>query len=544
MKTFYIIILTFIFLIPSFSQSIKKITTFTFDHNSRDQVFLTGDFNNWNPRSHPMYRKDGKWHLSLELKQGYHYYCFLTKTNIMPDPKYPLIIDKKSNKFISEIKVGSLENPIRFNPKIEYPENFLPEIVFTANPSVKVVFEKSQKLLYNYFYSVFTKNEIYQNQNSPLLALSAAYFPDVIPVAKYLDQFYEPEYEIYTTNKNAVNCAFLPYCEFRYFQITGDDSRFKSILPKLLRKYELLLMYIQNENKRAEISFNPYNLNQVIYSPVFLRSIQALYTRYVAQIAGIVNDEKTAQLFVSKYVTVSDYIMKKYFHNSENSYYDKWEDGKKSEKFHSGILTTVLAEVCPNYSLKSVKNTFSQADYFYPIYNYLYCKGLSSYQNNLESYNLAEKTILKIIDVFNNCLPIEEHLNKNEKYTDAYVTFWNSYSSRVNSPMLFDNSLLYALQDDVSTAGPGFYNLIIEYFLGIELAGNENIIRWKVKGDQKQGIKNINFRNQKIDLVISKKDQGWFLDVKCSEQFKLHLTIEDNTYEKLIKAGYNSILIN
>jgi 1,4-alpha-glucan branching enzyme len=41
-------------------------------------VFLTGDFNEWEPRATPMQRMpDGRWMVSLELHHGHHEYLFL-----------------------------------------------------------------------------------------------------------------------------------------------------------------------------------------------------------------------------------------------------------------------------------------------------------------------------------------------------------------------------------------------------------------------------------------------------------------------------------
>jgi 1,4-alpha-glucan branching enzyme len=42
------------------------------------QVFLVGDFNDWNPTATPMLRQpDGRWMANLELSHGYHQYVFL-----------------------------------------------------------------------------------------------------------------------------------------------------------------------------------------------------------------------------------------------------------------------------------------------------------------------------------------------------------------------------------------------------------------------------------------------------------------------------------
>lgn len=52
------------------------------------EVFLTGTFNDWNPRSHPMQRQvDGSWQLSVELGHGGHHYQFLVDGVSVNDPR-------------------------------------------------------------------------------------------------------------------------------------------------------------------------------------------------------------------------------------------------------------------------------------------------------------------------------------------------------------------------------------------------------------------------------------------------------------------------
>lgn len=52
------------------------------------QVFLLGDFNEWNPSSHPMNRQpDGAWLLQVPLTHGHHQYRFLVDGQPVLDPR-------------------------------------------------------------------------------------------------------------------------------------------------------------------------------------------------------------------------------------------------------------------------------------------------------------------------------------------------------------------------------------------------------------------------------------------------------------------------
>jgi 1,4-alpha-glucan branching enzyme len=52
------------------------------------EVFLMGDFNDWDPASHPMKRQpDGAWLLQVPLPHGHHHYRFLVDGKIVLDPR-------------------------------------------------------------------------------------------------------------------------------------------------------------------------------------------------------------------------------------------------------------------------------------------------------------------------------------------------------------------------------------------------------------------------------------------------------------------------
>jgi 1,4-alpha-glucan branching enzyme len=50
---------------------------FKFRDREAKQVFLAGDFNDWNERSHPMQKTGEVWSLTLELPPGEHRFKYL-----------------------------------------------------------------------------------------------------------------------------------------------------------------------------------------------------------------------------------------------------------------------------------------------------------------------------------------------------------------------------------------------------------------------------------------------------------------------------------
>ena len=70
-------------------------------------VSLVGDFNQWNPASHPMKQQpDRAWLLRVELKHGHHRYAFLVDGQLTLDPRAQGITRNDQNERVSLIPVS------------------------------------------------------------------------------------------------------------------------------------------------------------------------------------------------------------------------------------------------------------------------------------------------------------------------------------------------------------------------------------------------------------------------------------------------------
>ena len=68
------------------------------------EVFLAGDFNDWNPRSHRMTRKDGAFQKRLKLAPGQYEYKFVVDGEWKTDPA---ATEQRPNDF------GSMNSVVR-----------------------------------------------------------------------------------------------------------------------------------------------------------------------------------------------------------------------------------------------------------------------------------------------------------------------------------------------------------------------------------------------------------------------------------------------
>jgi 1,4-alpha-glucan branching enzyme len=70
-------------------------------------VSLIGDFNNWDPKAHPMKRMpDGAWFIRIELPHGHHQYQFLVDGQPTLDPNAMGKVHNDRNETVSLIAIS------------------------------------------------------------------------------------------------------------------------------------------------------------------------------------------------------------------------------------------------------------------------------------------------------------------------------------------------------------------------------------------------------------------------------------------------------
>jgi 1,4-alpha-glucan branching enzyme len=70
-------------------------------------VTVIGDFNDWDPASHPMSRHyDGSWQLQISLSHGHHHYQFLVDGKPVLDPRAQGIARNLKGEKVSMLSVS------------------------------------------------------------------------------------------------------------------------------------------------------------------------------------------------------------------------------------------------------------------------------------------------------------------------------------------------------------------------------------------------------------------------------------------------------
>jgi 1,4-alpha-glucan branching enzyme len=92
---------------PYSAKRMTKPVNFYCAAPSAQSVYMAGDFNLWNPTSHPMRRReDGWWYIEVPLTHGHHRYLFLVDGKPVLDPKATGIARNESNERVSLMAVS------------------------------------------------------------------------------------------------------------------------------------------------------------------------------------------------------------------------------------------------------------------------------------------------------------------------------------------------------------------------------------------------------------------------------------------------------
>ena len=71
------------------------------------EVFIAGDFNDWDLGSHPMKRMpDGAWRVEIPLSHGHHHYLFVVDGKLTLDPRAQGVARNERNEKVSLLSVS------------------------------------------------------------------------------------------------------------------------------------------------------------------------------------------------------------------------------------------------------------------------------------------------------------------------------------------------------------------------------------------------------------------------------------------------------
>ncbi len=589
------------------AQPDSSMVRFIYNADSNHTVSVAGSFNNWDAAAHKMFYVDSTWEIDIYLPHGYYYYKFVVDDNWIPDPSHDWWINDGGTSFNSILKVGDPPVPVRERSPFELNKNLLPKPVLEKNPEWVELYYTAWETAWNkikrgtpqngfvnkYIDEGF--NELIFQWDTNFMAAFAIYGGSLFPAMQSLDNFYlkqrrdgyiqrvyrEDDSSIVaqpTKEEPMINPPLFAWIELRYYQVTGDKSRMKTVLPALVKYFE----WIDN-NCRTEAG-NGLHYFTMLGSGmdntprrgvgkagwVDLSAQMALAAKSISEIAYVVGDKKIETFFEERYNEIAKLINKYCWDDISKFYRDFKEDSTLSATTHIGSYWSLISEVCTAERFDYMRDRLINVNEFWrphvvptlsasdPDYdpkghywrggiwaptNYMVVKGLERYGDYRLAHRIAHNHISNIADVYFNFTPDEEKIAFEERYADGYKTIWECYSPEKPEPATRWDNTFYSRQDFVGWSGLGPIAMLIENIIGLQLRADANIIIWHVMRDDKHGVENLRFGKQSVDLLCTPTEESVTFEVYTRESFDLEIVWNENLYKRVINPGINIFTI-
>ena len=357
-----------------------------------------------------------------------------------------------------------------------------------------------------------------------------------------------------TTLTNTINPPLYTWVEYEYYKISGDDSRFKLIIPVLEKYGEWINKNRINPNtthglyRQTGLGSGMDNTPRSGSGWGCMSSQMAMFYLYLGKICECENEHIKAKKFYEKSKNIADKINQWMWNEEDGLYYDVDDNGEQVKVKTAASFWPMLAEICTQEQAKRmVKNlkdpkTFWRTIPFptlsadHPHYNpkghywvggvwaptnYMIIKGLQKYGFQEFAAAASEKYLYGIYGVF--------------KKTG---TVWENYA-----PDSFEQGNI-AKGDFVGWTGLGPISLLIENVMGIQLDALNNTIHWHLNRTDRHGIQNLRFQDAVVSLVAerrSDKNAVTQMNIESNKDLKLKIYNRGQAKSFDIKQGKNEI---
>jgi len=387
------------------------------------------------------------------------------------------------------------------------------------------------------------------------MVLYTAYAPHVFPGIQSLDNFYAWQKDdgfiamctLFATGEPAygerVNPPLFAWIEWDYYRHTGDDSRFKRVLPTLVKYFD----WIKANRRRPRIvspdeELNPSNVSahdsDGLYwatapgamgmdnSPrgmhlswtggetawIDLSSQQALAALYLQRIATHIGDEQTARRFKHEYADITHLVNQWMWCDRTRFYHDIFLDGNYLSCKTAAGFWPMLGEFASQEQAAALvghllnPNEFARPhpvpslSYDDPNYcesgaywlggvwaptNYMIVRGLHQYGYGDVAHDIAVKHLDGIAGVRQQIEP---------------STIWEAYAPEQVTPSTDKSKVNYARPDFCGWSAMGATAMFYENVIGIRRDTPARTLTWDIRLDQPHGFERYPFLGTNIEL--------------------------------------------
>ena len=378
--------------------------------------------------------------------------------------------------------------------------------------------------------------------DSVFMAFFGRYASEIFPFQKTLDNFYASQHKDGFISRQ-INCEtgyekfehhdpistgpnILAWCEWEYYQITGDKSRISEVYYPLLAYHKWLKLNrtwrdgsywssglgsgMDNQPRQPEGYSYMFSHGHMVWLDTTLQQI--LNAKTLIKMASLLKITDGTEELEEEIKILTDIVNNQLWDEKEQYYFDLWRDGRLNGVKSVGAYWALLADVVPRENLDRFtehlknENEFNRPhripslSYDHPLYDpkgdywrgsvwpstdYMVLKGLDKEGYNDLAYEIALNTVENVAKIYKQ---------------DG--TFYENYAPEV----ITKGSL--SKDEFVGWTGVIPIAVFIEYVIGIRAKATERKLVWHIHRTERHGIKGYPFLKGHLNLICEKRSAG------------------------------------
>ena len=371
----------------------------------------------------------------------------------------------------------------------------------------------------------------------------------------YISMAYRMSTESEAYPGGRINPPILAWAEWQHYVVTGDVTRFASVIDSL----EAFYHYIESTHRRScglywfedAGSSGMDNAPRSGYAATDLRGSdvcfidlacqQALSAKCIASIHSVLLNKEKEHFYMQEYLRICHLINRYHWCEKAGYYFDFFARSSPDEKIKwiptktAAAFWTLLCECTDQNQAKKMKeHLFSHNEFYTPIpfaslskddpnydpeggywlgsvwapTNYVAIQGLS--KNGYSS--CAEEVARKYLSAMYS---VAQDVN--------YGGIWECYCPEQAKPATTETGELVR-ENFVGWSGLAPITMLIETIIGLTLNAPENTITLRPAPEQRSGIRNLLFNGYKVSIICTRSDTNskkLMLSVDAEKAFTL-----------------------
>ncbi len=437
-------------------------------------------------------------------------------------------------------------------------------------------------------------NDLIYQWDTCFMALFAMYGRILYPAMASLDNFYMKQRSdgwicrVYqesdgkapslpSDEEPMINPPLFAFVEWKYFLLTGDNSRLNRVIRILDKYYNWIDQNTQARLAAKGLYYNTLHGSGMDNSPrddinnggwIDLSSQMSLFAKYMMFMAKEIGDDSLQQVYENRYRLLVRLINGKMWDEKTHFYYDIDVFGEKKFTKTAAAFWTLLSEVATFPQARQLAEHLMNPDEFYrdhlfpslaadhPQYvgeghywrggvwapiNYMIIKGLDIYPLRELAANAALNHVKNIYQVYKNFKPSANQIVP-EEIDDNYQTIWECYAPDYPQPSTRWDGKYLSRQDFVGWSGLGPIALLLENIIGLQPSAPRNVLYWNLRLKEQHGVHNYQFGGNQIDIVCLKNELPVGhaeIRIQSNKDFTLIVSSQVGVKEFEIKKGEN-----